>query len=83
MEQLAARQAEVRAGRDSREGAMLDYLEDMAFAWRQLQSYTDKRTKLELMRKQVGPGGGGGGWGSGRGQEQSPGSCPAPLGSPA
>ncbi len=63
MEQLAARQAEVRAGRESREGAMLDYLEDMAFAWRQLQSYTDKRAKLELMRKQVG---GRAGWWWGR-----------------
>lgn len=50
LEDFAARQRELRAGR-CRADAVADMYEDMAYHWRQLQAFLDKRARLEGQRR--------------------------------
>lgn len=50
LEDFAARQRELRNGRPRTE-AMYELYEDVAHHWRQLQTFLDKRSRLEELRK--------------------------------
>ncbi|GAX78187.1 hypothetical protein CEUSTIGMA_g5629.t1 [Chlamydomonas eustigma] len=49
-EDFAAKQRELRLSRD-RETTVLELYEDVAYAWRSLQATTDKRNRLEELRR--------------------------------
>ncbi|GIL70608.1 hypothetical protein Vretifemale_1330 [Volvox reticuliferus] len=49
-EEFCARQRELRAGRD-RDAAILDLYDEVAAVWRSLQAVTDKRSRLEALRR--------------------------------
>ncbi|GIL47102.1 hypothetical protein Vafri_4016 [Volvox africanus] len=49
-EEFCARQRELRGGRD-RDAAILDLYDEVAAVWRSLQAVTDKRSRLEALRR--------------------------------
>ncbi|EFJ51048.1 hypothetical protein VOLCADRAFT_103689 [Volvox carteri f. nagariensis] len=49
-EEFCARQRELRGGRD-RDTAILDLYDEVAAVWRSLQAVTDKRSRLEALRR--------------------------------
>eukprot|EP00798_Chlamydomonas_sp_ICE-L_P023583 gene23583-9111_t len=52
MEEFAQRQREIRGGRD-RDTVVMELYDDLAYAWRSLQTATDRRNRLEELRKKA------------------------------